>query len=764
MGERANDMSLEEVRERYSGIFDDVHLLGEGSYGRVYRAVDTETDLPVAVKVLDRSKLSPSEEQATRRELEVLTRVTRVPGEAECAHPGVVCYYGSHQTPQYLVVVMQLIEGRTLRDWVLEVYRAGGKVADAQAQVLCAQLLSALAFVHAQGVAHRDIKPANIMIRGRGDVRTQYPQPVLIDFGVACQTVARGRAARTRAGAAPCLATPSTWGSPLFLGPAQWDYGSLRDPPYTPPAVLQRMQAGDVWALGVSLFMTVHVAERKGRPRFQYPFTDAARSRIPPSASPTQKRALELETLRDAIQKNPLKPPTRTGPAVIQALQAMLTRAYLRRPTAAALTTLFFAPRQVELTVADAQTLQALLQEERRKGAIRAFAMDTSATSPLPPTASFVVELELAPQASYPPRLPFGMDGARFVMFAHKIINTEQRGVYQLWSAPRPLPSASPPLPSSPAPLAPSPVPSSHAASAPTALQAQVRAAWHAAQTARKVAQTMGSEVMAARDAGSPLQAGMAEAAVDAAATSVSTAARLAALLQAAGPAATREDHARANTMYAEATALQAQLDRYVRGTFSLRPSPPPFRDATDMSLEDTGAAYQAARAEGVPAWGAGAGAGEGEEDPYEAAAREAGLLDTQDEVVRRHGHGRLPPAPVAEEWKGGALQHLAATGTPLSPSVLAAVAAEDARLETTKAEAAARAAEGAEAQVRATLKRMRAYQAKTAAAQGRAARAEHGTEEAAVTAAAHAEAVLRAVSRSLRGGRSTGAGDVNMQ
>lgn len=666
-----------DLMEQYDGIFNPRNLLGEGSYGKVYRAVDKETGQQVALKVMDMKKMTPREKQETLHELAILERVTTQPTfpgskvvPKRCAHPGVVCYYGSQLTSQYLVVVMELIEGRTLEDWIAEASEEETFVSDEHAQILCERLLEALAFVHARGVAHRDIKPANIMLRApspRG-----FPDPVLIDFGVACQTARRSGVSNVRRGAAPCLASPETMGTPLFMGPAQWDYGPLRGKAMRgtelPRAVLQQMQAGDVWGLGVSLFVATH---------HHFPY---------PEPEPAEDAKGAARAIQDAITYGAMETPTRTGPAVIQALQEMLIRDYEKRPEAVAIRALFLRPRAVELTAADARAIQSVLQQEKDAGAVAEFAVSPSPLG-LPPdaTASFTVNMQVAPQLIPPSQAERPLwhlaVGRGSVVFAHKVFGVDQRGIYQLWSGTAPLPHgpsaagfpqrALPRAPPAPREVPLSPLPSPGSPLPSPKVQADAQNALQVAAQAHEGARAAGDAAIAAKERGSPpgVQAVAFEQAQAAAAAAVSAAARLVALTDAAGEGATPDERALVRDMHQRAVMWQQELARHSAVAQSLA--------ATAMSLEgkeEDGLGWEGLRA---PA-------------PAPAPAPSPGR----------------PPTSGQE---------------PLPAPVLAAMAAEEARMDTAEAEAAARVSEDVAARVSASVRRMRKHEREGAAAEARA-------------------------------------------
>ncbi|WP_422003414.1 protein kinase domain-containing protein [Reyranella sp.] len=176
--------------DRMIGRYRVVAVLGQGSFGITYRAVDSELGREVAIKeylpaalavrqdgttVVPRSGSAAADFAWGRdrfiAEGRTLASFHRVPGVVQ-----VHDFLEAHGTA-YLV--MELVRGRTLQD---EIERQGPLDAARLGEILPV-LLDGLEQVHAAGFLHRDIKPANILIDAAG-------RPVLIDFGASRAAVA----------------------------------------------------------------------------------------------------------------------------------------------------------------------------------------------------------------------------------------------------------------------------------------------------------------------------------------------------------------------------------------------------------------------------------------------------------------------------------------------------------------------------------------------------------------------------------------------
>ena len=164
------------VRDPLAGqVLDEKYRLderlGEGGMGTVYRATHLLIDRPVAVKVLHTRFVEDEAAQARFR------REARAAGRLQ--HPNAVAVTDFGSTPGgYVYLVMELLEGRTLRDVLAD----EAPLAPAHAVELMMQIAAAVEAAHEGGVIHRDLKPANIyVVQRKGE-----PLAVkVLDFGIA---------------------------------------------------------------------------------------------------------------------------------------------------------------------------------------------------------------------------------------------------------------------------------------------------------------------------------------------------------------------------------------------------------------------------------------------------------------------------------------------------------------------------------------------------------------------------------------------------
>ncbi|KAJ1629020.1 kinase-like domain-containing protein [Pavlovales sp. CCMP2436] len=160
-------------------------MLGEGSYGKVREAIDSNTLRRVAVKIVDRRRLRRMRgaEEQQRREISV-QRLLMHPGVVE-----LVEVVNLEEKPDKMYIVLELVTGGSLQD-LLGSY-PDGKLPLALCHRFFLQLLRALEHCHTRGVIHRDIKPANLMLTSDGHVK-------ISDFGRTRCTKARERLPSTR--------------------------------------------------------------------------------------------------------------------------------------------------------------------------------------------------------------------------------------------------------------------------------------------------------------------------------------------------------------------------------------------------------------------------------------------------------------------------------------------------------------------------------------------------------------------------------------
>ena len=187
------------------GRYRLTHRLGRGGMAEVFAAEDVRLGRTVAVKLL-RSDLAedPTSKARFTREAQSVAGLNHHAivavydsGEDTVSTGG----YGAGGSQSVPYIVMEIVEGRTIRDLLLNAEAPGPE----QALIIVSGVLEALAYSHQHGIVHRDIKPANVIITHNGAVK-------VMDFGIA----------RALHGASTTMTqTGMVMGTPQYLSPEQ---------------------------------------------------------------------------------------------------------------------------------------------------------------------------------------------------------------------------------------------------------------------------------------------------------------------------------------------------------------------------------------------------------------------------------------------------------------------------------------------------------------------------------------------------------------
>ena len=183
------------------GPYELLDSLGAGGMGEVYRSRDTRLQRDVAIKVLPATFSSDA------------TRLKRFEREARAAsalnHPNIVTIYEVGQSESTSFIVMELVDGKSLRELLSARPLPLRKVLS-----VAAQIADGLAKAHASGIVHRDLKPENVMVTSDGFVK-------ILDFGLAKLTRPESGESRP-ADAAPTMTDPDVvMGTIGYMSPEQ---------------------------------------------------------------------------------------------------------------------------------------------------------------------------------------------------------------------------------------------------------------------------------------------------------------------------------------------------------------------------------------------------------------------------------------------------------------------------------------------------------------------------------------------------------------
>lgn len=147
--------------------------IGRGGMGVVFRARQPKLQREVAIKVLTAPGGRAGEGASEDRAVWTTRFLREAQSLAKLDHPGIVKLYDFGEDDGIAWIVMELIDGSSLRDLL----RMGAMAPD-EALAIVPPLCAALHFAHQRGVIHRDIKPENILVKEDGEVK-------LVDFGLA---------------------------------------------------------------------------------------------------------------------------------------------------------------------------------------------------------------------------------------------------------------------------------------------------------------------------------------------------------------------------------------------------------------------------------------------------------------------------------------------------------------------------------------------------------------------------------------------------
>jgi predicted Ser/Thr protein kinase len=168
--------------------FEPISLLGQGSMGVVYRALDREMGVDVALKTLGQRR--PDQLYRLKQEFRIVSGVL---------HPNLVELYELFVDGAESFFTMELVEGRNFLDHV-----HGGQFDLGRFIAAVRQLAAGLSSLHQAGKLHRDVKPSNILVDPEGRV-------VLLDFGLAAALGSNGEAEIV--GTMAYMAPEQAWGA-----------------------------------------------------------------------------------------------------------------------------------------------------------------------------------------------------------------------------------------------------------------------------------------------------------------------------------------------------------------------------------------------------------------------------------------------------------------------------------------------------------------------------------------------------------------------
>lgn len=193
-------------------IWEIVGELGDGAFGKVYKAQNKQTGIFAAAKVIDTTTEDELEDYMV--EIDIL---------ASCDHQNIVKLLDAFYFEGKLWILIEFCGGGAVDAIMLELERP---LTEPQIRVVCKQVLEALLYLHDNKVIHRDLKAGNILVTLDGDVK-------LADFGVSAKNT---KTLQRR---------DSFIGTPYWMAPEVVMCETFKDRPYDYKA--------DIWSLGVTL-------------------------------------------------------------------------------------------------------------------------------------------------------------------------------------------------------------------------------------------------------------------------------------------------------------------------------------------------------------------------------------------------------------------------------------------------------------------------------------------------------------------------------
>lgn len=151
-------------------IFDSYTFreeLGRGAFSIVKLAINKETGAKVAVKVIDKTKMSEQYKKNLQMETDILRKVR---------HPNIIQMNEIYETDEYLFLVMEMVTGGELFDKIIE----KGCYTEGEAAILVRKIVSAIDYLHDLDICHRDLKPENLLLASK-DEDTEVK---IADFGL----------------------------------------------------------------------------------------------------------------------------------------------------------------------------------------------------------------------------------------------------------------------------------------------------------------------------------------------------------------------------------------------------------------------------------------------------------------------------------------------------------------------------------------------------------------------------------------------------
>ncbi|XP_072095178.1 STE20-like serine/threonine-protein kinase isoform X2 [Mobula birostris] len=244
-------------------IWDIVGELGDGAFGKVYKAQNKQTGVLAAAKVIE-----------TKSEEELEDYIVEIDILASCDHQHIVKLLDAFYYENKLWILIEFCAGGAVDAVMLELERP---LTEPQIRVICKHTLEALNYLHDNKVIHRDLKAGNILLTMEGDVK-------LADFGVSAKN---SRTLQRR---------DSFIGTPYWMAPEVVMCETSKDKPYDYKA--------DVWSLGVTLIEMAQMEPPHHELNPMRVLLKIAKADPPTLAQPSRWSPEFNDFLKKAVEKN----------------------------------------------------------------------------------------------------------------------------------------------------------------------------------------------------------------------------------------------------------------------------------------------------------------------------------------------------------------------------------------------------------------------------------------------------------------------------
>ncbi|XP_033955009.1 serine/threonine-protein kinase 10 [Pseudochaenichthys georgianus] len=252
-------------------LWEIIGELGDGAFGKVYKARNKETGVLAAAKLIE-----------TKCEEELEDYIVEIDILAKCDHRYIVKLLDAFYHDNKLWIMIEFCPGGAVDATMLELDRG---LTEPQIKVVCRQMLEALTYLHSMKIIHRDLKAGNILLMLDGDIK-------MADFGVSAKNT---KTLQRR---------DSFIGTPYWMAPEVVMCETMKDAPYDYKA--------DVWSLGITLIELAQIEPPHHELNPMRVLLKIAKSEPPTLEQPHKWSQDFKDFLKKSLDKNPETRPTVT--------------------------------------------------------------------------------------------------------------------------------------------------------------------------------------------------------------------------------------------------------------------------------------------------------------------------------------------------------------------------------------------------------------------------------------------------------------------